>query len=62
VTERITEFKTQLGPGDRRKLDEYVESIRDVERRIQVACGSGPTDLPEMRRGRRVCRTRGRSM
>jgi hypothetical protein len=28
--------QTALGPGDRRKLDEYVESIRDVERRIEV--------------------------
>jgi hypothetical protein len=37
VTERITELKKQLGPSDRQKLDEYVASIRDVERRIQVA-------------------------
>src|SRR5438067_2491620 len=27
VTERIAELKKQLGPSDRRKLDEYVESI-----------------------------------
>jgi len=50
VTERITELKTQLGPGDRRKLDEYVTSIRDVERRIQVAMTKRPVDLPEATR------------
>ena len=50
VTERITEIKTQLGPGDRRKLDEYVASIRDVERRIQVAMTKRPVDLPEATR------------
>ena len=26
-----------LGPGDRAKLDEYLDAIRDVERRIQMA-------------------------
>lgn len=50
VTERISELKTQLGSGDRRKLDEYVESIRDVERRIQVASSKRPADLPAMAR------------
>ena len=50
VTERINELKLQLGAGDRRKLDEYVESIRDVERRIQVASLKPPTDLPDMSR------------
>ncbi len=51
VTERIAELKQQLGAGDRRKLEEYVESIRDVERRIQVASRKRPpSDLPEMAR------------
>lgn len=50
VTERITELKAKLGAGDRRKLEEYVESIRDVERRVQVASRKRPTDLPEMSR------------
>ena len=50
VTERINELKLQLGAPDRRKLDEYVESIRDVERRIQVASRKRPTDLPDMAR------------
>jgi hypothetical protein len=50
VTERIAELKTQLGASDRRKLDEYVASIRDVERRIQVAMTKRPVDLPQATR------------
>ncbi len=50
VTERIAELKLKLGSGDRRKLDEYVESMRDVERRIQVASRRRPMDLPAMTR------------
>ena len=50
VTERITELKAQLGADDRHKLDEYVGSIRDVERRISVAMKKQPVDLPAMKR------------
>lgn len=50
VTARISELKARLGPSDRRKLDEYVQSIRDIERRIQVALEKKPVDLPEVPR------------
>jgi hypothetical protein len=50
VKERIAELKQQLGPGDRRKLEEYLESIRDVERRIEVAMRKQPDSLPEATR------------
>jgi hypothetical protein len=50
VMSRIAELKSRLGPGDRRKLDEYLQSIRDIERRIQVAMTRKPVDLPEMAR------------
>lgn len=50
VSERIAELKARLGAGDRRKLEEYLESIRDVERRIEVASRKRPVDLPEMNR------------
>ena len=50
VTERISELKARLGPSDRRKLDEYVESVRDVERRIQVAMKKRPVHLPAVAR------------
>jgi hypothetical protein len=43
-------LKGQLGASDRHKLDEYIESIRDVERRIQVAMKKSPVDLPEVSR------------
>ena len=50
VTERISELKQRLGPDDRRKLDEYLDSIRDVERRIDVAMRKQPDALPETAR------------
>jgi len=50
LLERITDLKQRLGPGDRRKLEEYVESIRDVERRIEVASHKQPVNLPDMTR------------
>lgn len=50
VAGRIAELKARLGNDDRRKLDEYIESIRDVERRIDVAMKKPPVDLPETKR------------
>ncbi len=47
VAGRISELKADLGPEDRRKLDQYVESIRDVERRIDVATSKEPVELPD---------------
>jgi hypothetical protein len=37
VIEKVTRLERDLGPGDRAKLDEYCDAIRDVERRIQNA-------------------------
>ena len=37
VRERTTELSADLGPSDRRKLDEYLASIREIERRIERA-------------------------
>ena len=50
VAARISELKTRLGPSDNRKLDEYLQSIRDIERRIKVALEKKPADLPEVAR------------
>ena len=50
VTARIKELKARLGPSDNRKLDEYLQSIRDIERRIHVALEKKPVDLPEASR------------
>ncbi len=37
VTEDTQKLETTLGPTDRRKLDEYLSSIREVERQIERA-------------------------
>lgn len=50
VTARISALKARLGPSDRLKLDEYLQSIRDIERRIQVAAEKKPVDLPDVSR------------
>jgi hypothetical protein len=50
VAARIKQLKARLGPSDNRKLDDYLQSIRDIERRIQVALEKKPIDLPEMAR------------
>ena len=50
VTARISALKGRLGPSDRLKLDEYLQSIRDIERRIQVATSKKPVELPEVTR------------
>jgi hypothetical protein len=35
--ERTTELSADLGPADKRKLDEYLSSIREIEQRIEKA-------------------------
>jgi hypothetical protein len=37
VTQGVSRLLNRVGPGDRIKLNEYLEGIRDIERRIQVA-------------------------
>ena len=37
VTDDTHKLETTLGPTDRRKLDEYLSSIREVERQIERA-------------------------
>ena len=37
VTARVKELQRTLGPADNSKIDDYLESLRDVERRIQKA-------------------------
>lgn len=39
-------LRADLGPADQRKLDEYLTSIREVERGIQLAQRDGPTRRP----------------
>ena len=37
VGEELAGMMRQVGPADRRRMDEYLHSVRDVERRIQIA-------------------------
>ena len=57
VRQEVTSLEGTLGAGDKTKLTEYLESVREVERRIQRAEASTgeltltlperPTDIPE---------------
>ena len=46
VTEKLADLKRRLGAQDQNKMDEYAESIRDVERRIQKAEQQSGVELP----------------
>ena len=37
VTGSLSRLRMRLGTGDKRKLEEYLEAVRDIERRIQLA-------------------------
>ena len=49
VTEGLADLAGGVGPNDRAKLNEYLDSIRDIERRIQVVekTSSAEPDSPE---------------
>jgi len=46
VTRGMADFQKGLGPGDRARLNQYVDAIRDVERRIQLAEEQSTVTLP----------------
>ena len=48
VLETATGLKISVGSSDRQVLDEYLESIRDVERRVQLAEQQNGRELPVM--------------
>jgi hypothetical protein len=51
VMEDTARLSRTLGANDRRKVDEYLESVRDIEQRIQVAeKSSGNLELPKLDR------------
>ena len=51
VTGSLSRLQRRLGTGDKRKLDEYLEAVRDIERRIQRAEEQNATmELPHMER------------
>ncbi len=50
VMEGVGRLMSGLGPNDRRKLKEWTEAIRDIERRIQVAEAQDEQELPALDR------------
>lgn len=50
VGERTAELVPRLGPQDRRKLDEYLTALREIERRIERAESERPEGSPGVRR------------
>ena len=45
VTHELADFKRDLGPGDRTRLDDYLENIRELERRIRIATSNPEVEL-----------------
>lgn len=50
VSQRVSGLLTGLGPTDRTKLTEYLDAIRDVERRIKMAEEQSSRELPTLER------------
>lgn len=50
VTDRVTELRRGIGPRDSVKLAEYLDAVRDVERRIQKAEEQSARELPVVER------------
>ena len=46
----VTRLRGSLGVGDRRKLGAYLDAVRDVERRIEVAETQGDREVPLLTR------------
>jgi len=51
VTGSLSRLRMSLGVGDKRKLEEYLDAVRDIERRIQLAEDQNATiPLPHIER------------
>ncbi len=48
VTEKIGSLQSGLGANDRLRVNEYLEAVRDIERRIQMAEAQSDRELPEV--------------
>jgi hypothetical protein len=55
VTHSLARLRKDLGPGDRTRVDQYLEDVREIERRLQIASKASteapasnvPTGVPE---------------
>src|SRR5713226_4942523 len=48
ITEKTASLSGRLGQGDRGKIEQYLDAIRDVERRIQKAEADSANALPDV--------------
>src|SRR5256885_4145116 len=48
VTEEVKRLRGMLGGSDRGKIDQYMEAVRDLERRMQLAEKQGDHQLPQI--------------
>ncbi len=48
VNGKLATLKSELGPHDQSKVDEYTDAVRDVERRIQMAEKQSNIELPTL--------------
>ena len=49
ISDRTAALQRNLGPGDKRRLDEYLDTVREIERRVEMAeqRDLSGIDLPE---------------
>lgn len=50
VTQEMTRLQTRLGATDRTKVRDYLEAVREIERRIQSVEANGQQELPDLER------------
>ena len=50
LSENVARLSTGLGGSDRAKLGEYLEAVRDMERRIQIAEQQASQEVPSLER------------
>ena len=50
VTAEMARLKRRLGANDLTKVDDYVDSVREIERRIQAVEAQAQTTLPDLER------------
>lgn len=50
VRDKIARMQSRIAPSDKVKVDQYLDSVRDVERRIRLAESQVARELPEVER------------
>ena len=61
VMGQVASLQQDLPAGDRRRLSQYLDDVREIERRIQRAEASAREDATPARRAESACRRRSTS-